>query len=176
MPATDGGTPNRAAEPIRVLAAFTLKPALDVIAADYRKKGGDATLIHGPSPGLAQRVENGSCGLVRARLGALTAKRCKAGFRRDIGRVEGDNRGRPDRWWFSFRRPRQWKCDRICQRHFASAHLEPAASLLSGRPLRHSRVTRRWPGPDADRWPYRAGPATLLLAPSRRPLAGSQAL
>jgi molybdate transport system substrate-binding protein len=49
----------RAAEPVRVLAAFTLKPALDQIAAEYRKSGGAVTLVYGPSPGLAQQVENG---------------------------------------------------------------------------------------------------------------------
>jgi molybdate transport system substrate-binding protein len=49
----------RAAEPVRVLAAFTLKPALDEIAAEYQKDGGAVTLVYGPSPGLAQQVENG---------------------------------------------------------------------------------------------------------------------
>src|SRR5580658_5366971 len=48
-----------AAEPVRVLAAFTLKPALDEIAEGYRKGGGDVVLVYGPSPGLAQQVENG---------------------------------------------------------------------------------------------------------------------
>ena len=51
-----------AAEPVRVLAAFTLKPALDAIAADYQKAGGTVTLVYGPSPGLAQQVENGAPG------------------------------------------------------------------------------------------------------------------
>ena len=51
-----------AAEPVRVLAAFTLKPALDEIAAGYRKTGGDVTPVYGPSPGLAQQVENGAPG------------------------------------------------------------------------------------------------------------------
>jgi molybdate transport system substrate-binding protein len=51
--------PLLAAEPVRVLAAFTLKPALDQIAADYQKTGGTVTLVYGPSPGLAQQVENG---------------------------------------------------------------------------------------------------------------------
>ena len=50
------------AEPVRVLAAFTLKPALDEIAADYRKTGGAVTLVYGPSPGLAQQIENGAPG------------------------------------------------------------------------------------------------------------------
>jgi molybdate transport system substrate-binding protein len=49
----------QAAEPVRVLAAFTLKPALDEIAEGYRKGGGEVTLVYGPSPGLAQQVENG---------------------------------------------------------------------------------------------------------------------
>lgn len=49
----------RAAEPVRVLAAFTLKPALDEIAAKYQKDGGAVTLVYGPSPALAQQVENG---------------------------------------------------------------------------------------------------------------------
>lgn len=48
-----------AAEPVRVLAAFTLKPALDEIADGYRKAGGDVTPVYGPSPGLAQQIENG---------------------------------------------------------------------------------------------------------------------
>src|SRR5215469_6930003 len=48
-----------AAQPVRVLAAFTLKPALDAIADGYRSKGGEVTLIYGPSPSLAQQVENG---------------------------------------------------------------------------------------------------------------------
>lgn len=48
-----------AAEPVRVLAAFTLKPALDEVADGYRKTGGEVTLIYGPSPGLAQQIENG---------------------------------------------------------------------------------------------------------------------
>jgi molybdate transport system substrate-binding protein len=44
---------------VRVLAAFTLKPALDEIAEGYRKTGGEVVLVYGPSPGLAQQVENG---------------------------------------------------------------------------------------------------------------------
>jgi molybdate transport system substrate-binding protein len=52
-------TPALAAEPVRVLAAFTLKPALDEIAEGYRKTGGEVTLVYGPSPGLAQQIENG---------------------------------------------------------------------------------------------------------------------
>jgi molybdate transport system substrate-binding protein len=41
------------------LAAFTLKPALDAIAQDYRKGGGEVVLVYGPSPTLAQQVEKG---------------------------------------------------------------------------------------------------------------------
>jgi molybdate transport system substrate-binding protein len=48
-----------AAEAVRVLAAFTLKPALDEIADSYRKDGGEVVLVYGPSPSLAQQVENG---------------------------------------------------------------------------------------------------------------------
>lgn len=55
-------TPALAAEPVRMLAAFTLKPALDEIAEGYRKTGGAVTLVYGPSPGLAQQVENGAPG------------------------------------------------------------------------------------------------------------------
>jgi molybdate transport system substrate-binding protein len=51
-----------AAEPVRVLAAFTLKPALDEIADLYRKAGGEVVLVYGSSPGLAQQVENGAPG------------------------------------------------------------------------------------------------------------------
>lgn len=51
-----------AGEPVRVLAAFTLKPALDEIARDYEKNDGAATLVYGPSPGLAQQIENGAPG------------------------------------------------------------------------------------------------------------------
>jgi molybdate transport system substrate-binding protein len=54
--------PTWAAEPVRVLAAFTLKPALDEIADSYRKTGGDVALVYGPSPGLAQQIENGAPG------------------------------------------------------------------------------------------------------------------
>jgi molybdate transport system substrate-binding protein len=46
------------AEPARVLAAFTLKPALDEIARDYQKSDGMVTLVYGPSPGLSQQIEN----------------------------------------------------------------------------------------------------------------------
>jgi molybdate transport system substrate-binding protein len=49
-----------AAEPVRVLAAFTLKPALDAIAQEYRKGGGEVTLVYGPSPTLAQQIEKGA--------------------------------------------------------------------------------------------------------------------
>jgi molybdate transport system substrate-binding protein len=45
------------AQPVRVLAAVTLKPALDAIAKEYR--GGDVELVYGPSPSLAKQVENG---------------------------------------------------------------------------------------------------------------------
>ena len=55
-------TPAVAAEPVRVLAAFTLKPALDEIAEGYRKGGGEVVLVYGPSPGLAQQLENGASG------------------------------------------------------------------------------------------------------------------
>jgi molybdate transport system substrate-binding protein len=50
------------AEPVRILAAFTLKPALDGIAAAYKQTGGDTTIVYGPSPGLAQQIENGASG------------------------------------------------------------------------------------------------------------------
>jgi molybdate transport system substrate-binding protein len=53
-------SPALAAEPVRVLAAFTLKPALDEIANSYRKTGGEVVVVYGPSPGLAQQVENGA--------------------------------------------------------------------------------------------------------------------
>ncbi|HWB52353.1 MAG TPA: molybdate ABC transporter substrate-binding protein [Stellaceae bacterium] len=48
-----------AAEPVRVLAAFTLKPALDAIGETYRGGGAAVTLVYGPSPTLAEQVENG---------------------------------------------------------------------------------------------------------------------
>jgi molybdate transport system substrate-binding protein len=48
-----------AAEPVRVLAAFTLKPALDAIAEGYRRDSGEVVLVDGPSPTLAQQIENG---------------------------------------------------------------------------------------------------------------------
>jgi molybdate transport system substrate-binding protein len=54
--------PALAAEPVRVLAAFTLKPALDDIAEGYGKTGGAVTLVYGPSPGLAQQIEIGEPG------------------------------------------------------------------------------------------------------------------
>jgi molybdate transport system substrate-binding protein len=54
--------PAVAEEPVRVLAAFTLKPALDEIAESYQKSGGAVTLVYGPSPGLAQQIENGAPG------------------------------------------------------------------------------------------------------------------
>jgi molybdate transport system substrate-binding protein len=55
-------TPALAAEPVRVLAAFTLKPALDEIAHAYSGSGGAVTLVYGSSPGLAQQIENGGPG------------------------------------------------------------------------------------------------------------------
>jgi molybdate transport system substrate-binding protein len=55
-------TPGFAAEPVHVLAAFTLKPALDEIAEDYQKMGGAVMLVYGPSPGLAQQIEIGEPG------------------------------------------------------------------------------------------------------------------
>jgi molybdate transport system substrate-binding protein len=42
-----------------VAAAFTLKPALDAIAAGYRRRGGAVTLVYGPSPVLAKEIEDG---------------------------------------------------------------------------------------------------------------------
>lgn len=51
-----------AAEPVRVLAAFTLKPALDAIAQAYRATGGAVMPVYGPSPGLAKQIENGAPG------------------------------------------------------------------------------------------------------------------
>ena len=47
----------RAADPARVLAAVTLKPALDAIAEKYN--GGEVLLVYGPSPTLAKQIENG---------------------------------------------------------------------------------------------------------------------
>lgn len=50
-----------AAEEVRVLAAFTLKPALDALVQEYRRGGGDpVVLVYGPSPGLAKQIENGA--------------------------------------------------------------------------------------------------------------------
>ncbi|MBV9828943.1 MAG: molybdate ABC transporter substrate-binding protein [Alphaproteobacteria bacterium] len=43
---------------LRVLAAFTLKPALDAAAQQYRQGGGEVTLVYGPTPSLAQQIEN----------------------------------------------------------------------------------------------------------------------
>ena len=48
---------SRAADPVRVLAAVTLKPAMDAIAEKYR--GGEVLLVYGPSPTLAKQIENG---------------------------------------------------------------------------------------------------------------------
>lgn len=47
---------------LRVFAAFTLKPALDAVAQEYRKSGSGATLVYGPTPGLAKQIENGAPG------------------------------------------------------------------------------------------------------------------
>jgi molybdate transport system substrate-binding protein len=50
-----------AAEPVRVFAAITLKPVLDMIAEEYRRtSGGDVPLVYGPSPALAKQIENGA--------------------------------------------------------------------------------------------------------------------
>jgi molybdate transport system substrate-binding protein len=50
-----------AAEPVRVFAAVTLKPVLDMIAEEYRRSsGGDVLLVYGPSPALAKQIENGA--------------------------------------------------------------------------------------------------------------------
>ena len=46
-----------AADPVRVLAAVTLKPALDAIVAKYGD--GKVVLVYGPSPMLAKQVEDG---------------------------------------------------------------------------------------------------------------------
>src|SRR5215469_7467717 len=47
----------RAADPVRVLAAVTLKPALDAIVQKY--SGSEVVLVYGPSPTLAKQIENG---------------------------------------------------------------------------------------------------------------------
>ena len=50
-----------AAEPVRVFAAITLKPVLDMIAEEYRRTScGDVLLVYGPSPALAKQIENGA--------------------------------------------------------------------------------------------------------------------
>jgi ABC-type molybdate transport system substrate-binding protein len=50
-----------AAEPVRVFAAVTLKPVLDMIAEEYRRSsGGDVLLVYGPSPALAKQIKNGA--------------------------------------------------------------------------------------------------------------------
>ena len=50
-----------AADPVRVFAAVTLKPVLDMIAEEYRRRsGGDVLLAYGPSPALAKQIENGA--------------------------------------------------------------------------------------------------------------------
>jgi ABC-type molybdate transport system substrate-binding protein len=46
-----------AADPVRVLAAVTLKPALDAIAVKYGD--GKVVLMYGPSPMLAKQIEDG---------------------------------------------------------------------------------------------------------------------
>jgi len=47
-------------EPLQVLAAITLRSALDTIAAAYTQAGGGAVRpIYGPTPILARQVENG---------------------------------------------------------------------------------------------------------------------
>jgi len=46
-----------AAEPVRVLAAVTLNPALDAVAEGYR--GGEVLFVYGPSSKLAKQIENG---------------------------------------------------------------------------------------------------------------------
>jgi len=46
-----------AAEPVRVLAAVTLKPALDAVADKYGRD--EVLLIYGPSPTLAKQIEDG---------------------------------------------------------------------------------------------------------------------
>jgi molybdate transport system substrate-binding protein len=45
-----------------VFAAFTLKPAFDAVAENYRTGVGQVIFVHGPSPSLAQQVENGARG------------------------------------------------------------------------------------------------------------------
>jgi molybdate transport system substrate-binding protein len=47
----------RAADPFRVLAAVTLKPALDAIVQKY--SGGEVVVVYGPSPTLAKQIEDG---------------------------------------------------------------------------------------------------------------------
>jgi molybdate transport system substrate-binding protein len=47
----------RAADPVRVLAAVTLKPALDAVAAKYGD--GKVVPVYGPSPMLAKQIEDG---------------------------------------------------------------------------------------------------------------------
>jgi molybdate transport system substrate-binding protein len=54
--------PGFASEPVRILAAFTLKPALDEISRDYAAGGGQVTMVYGASPSLAQQIENGAPG------------------------------------------------------------------------------------------------------------------
>jgi ABC-type molybdate transport system substrate-binding protein len=49
--------PPSQAQPVRILAAFTLKPALDQIIAGHR--GGEVQPVYGPSPTLAKKIENG---------------------------------------------------------------------------------------------------------------------
>ncbi|HYB40347.1 MAG TPA: molybdate ABC transporter substrate-binding protein [Candidatus Methylomirabilis sp.] len=47
-------------EPLRVLAAVTLKPALDEVCREYERGGrGDVKVVYGPTPTLARQIENG---------------------------------------------------------------------------------------------------------------------
>jgi molybdate transport system substrate-binding protein len=45
------------AQPVRILAAFTLEPALDEIVKDFN--GGPVSVVYGASPTLAKQIENG---------------------------------------------------------------------------------------------------------------------
>jgi molybdate transport system substrate-binding protein len=47
------------AEPVRIMAAFTFKSALDEVIRTYEAaSGGDVLAIYGPTPALAKQVEN----------------------------------------------------------------------------------------------------------------------
>jgi molybdate transport system substrate-binding protein len=46
-----------AAEPVRVLAAVTLKPALEAVVNEFHS--GQVSLVYGPSPTLVKQIENG---------------------------------------------------------------------------------------------------------------------